>query len=245
LPLDPDFYRGRIDAATLIDIGYADAKQYLKQMPADGLPFDPNATKMRDAGVGISFRQSMAGRVALGETDPARGAATGGECSFHLAANIHDLQNFLRDPEPAAVVHGHLSFAPYGENISATTGILRLISSGDSSKAKLIVCELGFEPGGAGFHLAGKGEIKGEVDLMKDAFELEVQLYQGAGKNASVTAAGILRMGLSDFIRMVSSIHVTNAGSAEEEARALFEFGRFFFGAVWDVYHQQAAAEQT
>jgi predicted acylesterase/phospholipase RssA len=246
LPLDPDFYLGRIDAATLIDMGYSDAKQYLRQMTPDGLPFEPEVTKMLDEGVGISFRLPMAGTVALGEADAVKGAAAGTEFSLRAAVSIHDLQSFMRDPEHAAVVHGDLSFGPYGENVPAKDGVFKLIPSGVSSKTKLIICELGFEHGGTEFYLAGKGEMKGDAlsDLVKDACVLEVQLHQGSGKDGPVAGAGILRMRFSELIHAVSSVHVTNAGSAEEEARALFDFGRFFLGAVWDRYRQRAAVEQ-
>lgn len=247
LPLDPDFYLGRIDAATLIDIGYADAKQYLRYMTPDGLPFEPEVTKMLDEGVGVSFRLSMAGTVASGEADAAKGSAGGTEFSLHVAANIHDFQSFMRDPEHGAVVHGHLSFALYGEDVPAKTGVFKLISPGDGSSKKLIICELGFEHKGTDFYLAGKGEIRGEAlsGLAKDACVLEVQLHQGTGKDGPVAGAGILRMGLSDLVHFVSSIHVTNAGSAGEEVRTLFDFGRFFLGAVWESYGQRAAVEQN
>ena len=45
LPLDPDFYAGRIDAATLIERGYGDALRYLDSMAPDGVPLEPEATQ--------------------------------------------------------------------------------------------------------------------------------------------------------------------------------------------------------
>lgn len=49
LPLDPELFLGRMDAETLIDLGYADAKNYLENMSAEGIPFTPEATQMREA----------------------------------------------------------------------------------------------------------------------------------------------------------------------------------------------------
>jgi len=246
LPLDPDFYRGRIDAATLIDIGYSDAQQYLQGMTPDGLAFEPDVTKMLDEGVGVSFRLSMSGGVALGLADPIEGAATGAEFSLHLAVDVHDLPSFMQDPEHAAVVHGHLSFAPYGDNVPAKGGVFKLIPPGDRSGTKLIICELGFYHDGTDFYLAGRGEIRGEASsgLAKDACVFEVQLRQGTGQDGPVVGAGILRMGLSDLMQLVSSLHATNAGSASEEVRTLVDFGRFFLGAIWESYSQRAAVEQ-
>lgn len=245
LPLDPDFYRGRIDAATLIDIGYADAKQYLAQRGSEGVPFEPEVTKMLDEEVGISLRLTMTGTVPLRAADTAVGSAGDAEFSLGVAVNIHGFQKFLQDPEHAAVVHGHLSFAPYGQNVPAKDGAFRLIPTADGSKAKLIVCELGFEHGRTDFYLAGTGEIRADTlsALAKDACIFDVQLHRGTGKDGPVVGAGILRMGFSDLAHLISSIHVTNAGSAGEEARTLFEFGRFLLGEAWESHRQRAAAE--
>ena len=49
LPLDPEMFLGRMDAATLIDLGYADAKSYMENMSEEGIPFTPEATMMREA----------------------------------------------------------------------------------------------------------------------------------------------------------------------------------------------------
>src|SRR5260221_5283213 len=48
LPLDPDFYLGRISAAALIASGYRDAKKYLATRSEGGVAYDANATRMRD-----------------------------------------------------------------------------------------------------------------------------------------------------------------------------------------------------
>lgn len=70
LPLDPDFFLNRIDADTLINMGYADTKAYLKAPR----PFEfidiPSASAMPDPGLTVHFRQQFTGtlRGAAGET---------------------------------------------------------------------------------------------------------------------------------------------------------------------------------
>jgi predicted patatin/cPLA2 family phospholipase len=57
LPLDPDFYLGRIDASALIAMGYRDAKRYLASpSPAE---WGPSATKMRDQPPGAAFVEKV------------------------------------------------------------------------------------------------------------------------------------------------------------------------------------------
>ncbi len=86
LPLDPDYFFGRIDGATLIALGYADAKAYLASRRPGGLPLTPEITHMHDETIGISFRETMAGGFALGETDPGDGTAEGRDSRNHARA---------------------------------------------------------------------------------------------------------------------------------------------------------------
>jgi hypothetical protein len=61
LPLDPDFYLGRIDANALIATGYRDAKRYLAQRTEAGVEWGPSATKMRDQPPGAAFVEKIDG----------------------------------------------------------------------------------------------------------------------------------------------------------------------------------------
>jgi predicted acylesterase/phospholipase RssA len=70
LPLDPDFYLGKIDADALVASGYRDAKAYLASRPADGVAWDSSATRMRDPGLGVAFgRRLRGGRVRVDVRD--------------------------------------------------------------------------------------------------------------------------------------------------------------------------------
>ncbi|MGH2627050.1 MAG: patatin-like phospholipase family protein, partial [Anaerolineales bacterium] len=99
LPLDPEFYLGRIDAATLIALGYGDAKRYLATLREEGVPLDPEATRMQDSPPGIRFRETMSGGFALGETDPREGERegerAGTELTMQAAVIIRDLERFV------------------------------------------------------------------------------------------------------------------------------------------------------
>ncbi len=241
LPLDPDFYLGHIDAATLIDMGYADAKRYLRGMQSDGLPFQPEVTKMRYERLGITFRERMEGGFSLGETDPQIGAekGAGSALTLHTAMSIHDLRTFMSDPDHAGVMNGHMSFAPWGQDLPAKGGVFNLFSPPENPALTLVKYELALEQNGQEYYLAGRKEIhRGATsDLWKDLTTLYVQLHQGPNATGPVVGGGILRVSATDFASMVSSIHVTNAQSMTEQAQALGEFGRFFLGELWETYH--------
>jgi len=73
LPLDPDFYLGRIDADALVAMGYRDAKAYLARRPEGGVAWDESATRMRDPALGVAFaRRLRGGRVRVDVRDLAR-----------------------------------------------------------------------------------------------------------------------------------------------------------------------------
>ena len=64
LPLDTDLYLGKVDTRSLINMGYAQAKNALKSMPKNGVPFDAEATKMTEPGTRLNIRTEFHGFLA-------------------------------------------------------------------------------------------------------------------------------------------------------------------------------------
>lgn len=65
LPLDPEFYLGRIDAETLIGMGYRDATAYLAGRDPGGVPADHTSTVMTDPPPGARWTERWSSRDAL------------------------------------------------------------------------------------------------------------------------------------------------------------------------------------
>ncbi|MFJ5955580.1 patatin-like phospholipase family protein [Paenarthrobacter sp. NPDC092416] len=63
LPLDPEFYLGRIDADTLIGMGYRDARAYLDAMTPTGLAKDAACTAMTEPAAGVRFNDTLRGEL--------------------------------------------------------------------------------------------------------------------------------------------------------------------------------------
>lgn len=115
LPLDPDFFFGRIDAATLIAMGYRDACAYLAHTPAGGLPLDGRATRMADPRPGIGFRERLAGDV-------------GAPLELRVGWEIDDLEAFLRGPRVGTLV-GDATHEVLGDRWPAQDGDFALAAS--------------------------------------------------------------------------------------------------------------------
>jgi predicted acylesterase/phospholipase RssA len=249
LPLDPDLYLGRIDSATLIAMGYADTKAYLRRKSDGGVGFQPEVTQMKSSAPGISFRETMAGHFALGETDPeagaAKGKAKGTELAMHASINIRDLDGFIANPAHAGEIIGSIDFPPLGNGMPATHGVFNLFSPADDPDTKYMVYELGFEHGGEAWYLAGRKIVRDDpgLDLLRDTTTLFTVLHRGSDKNGAIAGAGVLTLGVKQLAKLVSTMKATNSSSTGQSAKTVLKFGKFFLGELWDSYARLAGGD--
>jgi len=242
LPLDPELYFGRIDSPTLIDMGYRDARRYLANRSEEGVPLTPEATAMNDHTIGISFRETMTGGFALGQTDPRAGAQAGERggttLAMHAAVEIADLDRFVADPTHTGRLTGDIDFTPLGRAIPAHAGIFRLFSPSDAPNLRHMVYELAFNHQGQDYYLAGRKEVRndGGLDVWKDTTTLLTRLHRGTDASGPVIGAGVLTLGVADLTRLVSTVRVTGTTSPAEKTRAVAKFGEFFMGKLWETY---------
>ncbi|HEV3002189.1 MAG TPA: patatin-like phospholipase family protein [Solirubrobacteraceae bacterium] len=113
LPLDPDLLFGRIDASTLIAMGYRDACTYLADPPPGGVPADASATRMEDPVPGVAFREHL---VADG-------------LDLRVGWEVDDLEAFMR--EPRGTVVGDATHERIGERRPARAGSFSVDAGGE------------------------------------------------------------------------------------------------------------------
>jgi predicted acylesterase/phospholipase RssA len=245
LPLDPDYFLGVIDAATLISMGYADASRYLTNMRPEGLLLQPETTQMQNPTLGMTFRETMAGGFTLGETDPSagseKGKLAGHILAMHATITIQDLNRFIADPTHLGQINGSIDFDPFGQNIPAKAGVFNLFSPTEQPGLKLMVYEMAFLSNGQDYYVAGKKEVRNDSDMemWKETTTLFTQLHEGTDKTGRVVGAGILTLGPLDLMKMVSTMHALNAASPVEGTKATMTFGRFFLGQLWESYFKK------
>jgi hypothetical protein len=191
---------------------------------------------------GFQFKETMAGGFALGVDTPAEGLHQGNrldtKLAIHVTVSIDDVERFIKEPEHPGHLSGTIDFAPMGLGIVANTGVFNLFSPTDDPELKLMVYELAFEHDGAAYYLAGKKEVRDDpgFDLWSDTTTLYTQLHKGTDKSGPLAGAGILTLGVTDLIKLVSTMTVTNASCAADKAKTLSQFGCFFLGELWDTY---------
>ncbi|WP_412061643.1 patatin-like phospholipase family protein [Rubrivirga sp. IMCC45206] len=252
IPLDPDFFLGRITAAELIAQGYADAHRTLRARTPQGVPLTPDATIMDSPRPGVAFRETMSGPFALAESDPEEGAATGTRSgttlALHASIAIPDIERFEADPDHLGEITGEVEFAPFAERLLVTHGRFNLFApaaSGPGKPLKRMVYEVGFTHAGQPYYLAGHKDVRDDpgFDLWSDTTTLYTRLHEGSDTSGPVVGAGILSLGVADLARLVSTIRATGADGAVARAQAVGAFGRFFLGELWDTYAGSASTD--
>lgn len=246
LPLDPAYFFGSIDGASLVNMGYADARAYLDRMSPEGLPFQPETTHMDTPNLGLRFRETMEGAFALGAPEPEAGAEQGARdghtLALHATIAIDDIDRFIEDPEHAGRLDAHIDFTPFGEGIAGHHGVFNLFAPSDAPDEKWMVYEVAFQHEGTDYYLAGKKHVRDDpgFDLWSDTTTLYTYLHEGRDASGPVVGAGVLRLGVDDLLRLVSTMRATNADSLAEKTRAITTFGRFFLGELWAQYVSRA-----
>ncbi|MES2940665.1 MAG: patatin-like phospholipase family protein [Pseudomonadota bacterium] len=242
LPLDPDFFTGRIDAATLVDMGFRDARRTLREnRPA---PLSPAAIGMREPGVGVGFRETMRGGFRLGATDPRAGAAEGAATplSMHATIHIEDIAAFVADPRHLGGLTGHVDFAPWGRAIPAQSGVFGLFSPSGDPALTYMVYELGLRHAGEDYYLAGKKHVRlgAPWRVWGETTTLYTTLHKGSDASGEIVGAGVLRLGVPDLLRLLRTVHSVNAPAVGAGAGAIGRFFRYFASELARIYLRRA-----
>lgn len=198
---------------------------------------------MSDAVVGLTFDETMAGAFAMGATDPEQGARQGKAAGTSLTLfnhiTIDDVDRFVADPDHAALLQATLDFAPLGKGIPCAPGRFELFRQSDDPTVKLMIYAAGFAVGGASYYLEGRKFIHDGVPLhvlLDETTTLYTKIFAGVDTSGPVVGAGILTIGVRGVLELVASMRPVGAQSPAQGLHALGEFGRFFFGELWESY---------
>jgi predicted acylesterase/phospholipase RssA len=213
LPLDPDYYFNRINAASLIDMGYADARRYLGQASDLGVPLHPDATHMREAAIHLTMRLRWAGEL--------KGEFGDGGIAVHVTLDVHDALHRGRSAYELPAV-SHLVLADGKDIVPAA--YTRIVFETDPARAQPASCrcEIGFTYQGRQYSLTAE---KCEATQGRKTHGLRFRLY--ADGESDSCGEGELRRPRSrwrDWFR----IHVIHAPGAWQRIQAKWSLWRLF-----------------
>lgn len=246
LPLDPDFLLGRIDAATLIALGHADACRYLEAAGAAGTTLSEAATQTPEPGQGVSFRETMRGFISLGATDPVAGARGPGAVpvALHATINIDDVGAFVRDPDHTGRLHGWLEAHRLGGWLPSCDGRFGLFTPTEDPDVSHMVYDMRLRAGGDDLYMRGRKHVAlaGPWRLWPATTTLYVTLHAGKDENGPIVAAGVLRLGVGALFALLGTLIATGCDRPLKRWRAKGRFFAFFAASLWRIYVRRQRA---
>lgn len=194
LPLDPEFFAGRITADTLVAAGYRDAWAYLDGAAPAGVPKDPSCTAVQDAPRGVRFRERMRGRIG------------GADLVLDVTVEL-PLPGDGTAPHGAHLV-GHIDHEPWGGRILLADGRVGTDGTGLTYAARVRV-------GGRWREVRARRDLADDPgpDLWSDARTVDFRAGEGC--------SGELELGLADAARSLASVEPVGAHGLLSRAEAL------------------------
>jgi hypothetical protein len=201
IPLDPDYFLGRIDGATLVALGYRDAWRYLASRGDHGVALGPEATRMRDGGPGVGFRVRLGGNATIDGIE--------GPLRLRLAVEIGELDRFLADPagDHGALV-GELRHPAFPGATMLRSGTFRF----DADRAAY-----------SGSFVAGERSFELRASrVRRPSAALDVAIAADGEPATTVRLCPSTRQ----VAAQVQSLHARNTGNLLEGARVVARFSR-------------------
>lgn len=217
LPLDPEFYLGRISADDLVSMGYRDARLYLAQRSASGVPRDARCTQMTDPPAGVRFSEHLTGVVgkepiALHTVSVVSLSDVGRPGDAALTAPVE-----VRQP---AMVAGYVDFVPWGERVFLAGGKLEFGADQITYRGQVRV-------NGTWLALEATRQLVDDpgFDAFSDATTVELTI--GGGLRST------LRLSVRGMAKMLGSIEPVGVHGLLDHAEAVRVFAeRVFRGAL-------------
>ena len=197
-------------------------------------------------GPGIEFTETMRGFMSTTALDDYEGARADGEregvlLEFTVTVRAESLDRMIADPVHEAALSGTVTAAGLSPTpLRVDEGRFHLlVRDADTPGTRRMVYRMPLEAeDGARFHLEGFKTIHDDAgpDLWSDTTTLYVTLRSGPTGDGPVAGKGMVRIHVSDFRRQLGTMKVIGAKNKFEELKTMARFGRFFLGALNEVY---------
>jgi cholesterol oxidase len=210
------------------------------------LPSAPPSAPARAPQPGIEFTETMRGYVSASSDGDYQAAAEAGKAenspfSFTLTIVSDELELMLADPgHQARMVGTVVAPALSPQPITATDGVFNLfVDDPDHVDTKLMRYRMRLTTEeGRRYLFTGFKSVHDDraLDTWSDTTTLFVTIHEGEDERGAVAARGILRIKPADFLRQLTTMHVTDAGGLRPRLEATGKFGRYFAGVLYDTY---------
>jgi hypothetical protein len=211
LPLDPEFFTGRISADTLIAMGYRDAWDYLAQRQPNGVPHDATCTAMTDPSRGVRFTERL------------RGDIDGSALTLEVTVEL-PLTRDCASSEARLV--GHIDYGPWGERVLLADGRASVDTPAITYRARVLV-------DGTWVPVVARRELVDNRGFDAWADIRTVEFSAGMLR-------GSLRFGIFDAARTLASIQPVGTHGFKNRKQALTHLAKLGLRRAFATYHSKS-----
>lgn len=197
----------------------------------------PLPQPLRETPVSLRFTEDMRGRVTLGADGPPV------RLSVHLTIATDSIERFADDPQHTASVTGQVHCPAFGGVRELTDGTFQLfVDDGDPTRKEMRYRLHFTDDQDKPLTLIGVKTVESgnPLRMWSETTTLHTQVLrghvpQGEETISEVAAEGVIRLGVPDFLRELTTFRVEGPSPAARAA-GLARFGMLFLGKLWDVY---------
>jgi NTE family protein len=222
LPLDPEFFLGRIDARTLVAMGYRDAWRYLDDHLPEGVALDVAATKMVEPGLGVRYRDRMTGSLMA---DDAGVRAIAGAVTLRVGVEMHDVERLARGDCDSAPVVGSIRFDDRAVTRYFRSGSVDVCRGGGRSLRYTAT----FDLDGTAFDVEAVRRFPPDRPALPRVWAGLSEVEVGVGRldaGGGPRAIGTLRASGKDVLRILTSVEPSAAHGLRDRLRAVTALGK-------------------
>jgi len=223
-----------------VEYGVATARDWCREHGLELRPPRPEP----DDDTRLRFTETLRGRVALGDEEPARAAVAAGgggasELTARLTIQVDGVRRFLADPRHEAAVTGTIEGELVGGRCPVEKGTFNQLVYGDDPAYRRMLYRVAFrDHWGRRLLLEGEKRVPAEHAFhpWRDTTTLLVRLSRLTDDGAAeVAAAGTLRLTLPGLLRQLTTLRA-RARSRIGGAGLVLRYLAFFVGVCARVY---------
>lgn len=214
----------------------------MTQTTTEDRRFQPPGTK---DGPGISFTETMRGFVSTSVLDDYRAARDQGEhdnsiLEFTVTITSPNVDRLIADPAHEALLEGTVTAPALSKTPLRVDGGRFHLLVRDPSRpgARKMTYDMPLvAEDGRRYHLEGFKNVHDDAGptLWSDTTTLFVTV-RDVDAQGPVLAKGIITIHINDFRKQLGTMRAIGAANKLEELKALAKFGRFFMGALNEIY---------
>lgn len=208
----------------------------------EGQKLEPGTTS---GGVGVAFTETMRGFLSSKVTDDYKAGRDQGErdglkFEFTVTVTAPNIDRLIADPTHEAQLNGTIDapeFSPTPMRVEGGRFNLLVRDPDRPGTRKMVYDMPAMTADGRKLHVEGFKTIHDDTgpDVWSDTTTLYVTVREGDA-SGPVVGKGIVNIHINDFGKQLTTMKAIGAANKLEELIALAKFGRFFMGALNEIY---------